>query len=616
MSETTVKDDTLLEIQQKLEDGKLIKVEWGEDEFLHIERPLPFLVVYRHPPGQVDQVIKRMVTNEASHTVVSEDNEEVYEVIKVLAAALSARFGAFLLIEVWPDEALGEPEVPSFKICGPADKLPASVEKLEKELKRFQFFVQAPDVQVSASKIRCKAGLRPLLTEQEWKKIECLYLGMSVNPFYMNPDTGGIYPMLVRKFLVGISKVFKQTFFDFVKIQTTQKIENYHVLGRSHLSTNVWEVDQKLVNISDQIEFLMLVSPINSEEEWEEFKKNNYTKAPKFHYRLLPADPDQLKRQLYNIPIEKVEDPTMNFLFRDKRFEIEKMLSMLSSRDTEDFLYNSLSLFGGVDPDLLQVAGSILVSVKEPEDDDTKWVSAEGFAAAAYREIEYFKEQWPELEARVEINPNVVGLMVSQGVLYIGENATIAEERVEALIQHEVGTHVLTYFNGKAQPLRQLYSGVPGYEELQEGLAVLSEYLVGGLDAGRLRKLAARVVAINAMINKEPFTHTYNMLVEKYNFQPYTAYNITTRAYRGGGLTKDAVYLKGLIDLLKYLQKGKPLEPLFVGKITEAYLPIVQELQFRNILKPIPLKPRYLTNKVALEKIKMLQKGVTVFNLI
>src|SRR5690606_7161357 len=132
-----------------------------------------------------------------------------------------------------------------------------------------------------------------------------------------------------------------------------------------------------------------------------------------------------------------------------------------------------------------------------------------------------------ELETRVEINPNVVGLMVSQGVLYIGKNATIAEDRVEALIQHEVGTHVLTYFNGKAQPLRQLYSGVPGYEELQEGLAVLSEYLVGGLDAARLRKLAARVVAINAMIKKESFIYTFDMLVDKYNFSHYTAFNIT-----------------------------------------------------------------------------------------
>lgn len=609
-------DDKIVQIQEKLEEGKFINIRWGEGELLHIERPLPFLVVYRYPPGEVDPVIKRMVSNEASHFIASEDNEEIFEIIKCLTSSLSAKFGAFLLVEVWPDKKLGQPEIPFFKIYGPADKLPASVEKLEQELKKFSFLVVKPHVDINASKIRSKKGLQPLLTEAEWKKMECLYLGISINPFYLNPNTNGIYPMLVRKFLVGISKVFKQTFFDFVKIQTTQTVENYHALGRSHLNKSVWEVDQKLVNISDQINFLMLITPVNSDEEWEEFKNNKFEKEPNFHYRLLPVDPDQLKRQLYNIPIEKIEDPTMNFLFRDKRFEIEKMLTMLSSRDTPGFLYNSLLLFGGVDDDLLKVAEAILATVKEPEGKNTNWVSAEEFAEVAREEINYFKQQLPEIEAKVEINPNVIGLMVSQGVLYIGENATIAEDRVEALIQHEVGTHVLTYFNGKAQPLKQLYSGVPGYEELQEGLAVLSEYLVGGLNAARLRKLAARVVAINAMIKKEPFIHTFKMLIEKYNFAAYAAFNVTMRAYRGGGLTKDAVYLKGLIDLLKYLKKGKPLDPLYVGKITEAYLPIVQELQFRNILKPIPLKPRYLSNEVAKEKIKTLQKGVTVFNLI
>ncbi|NIQ16470.1 MAG: DUF1704 domain-containing protein, partial [Candidatus Dadabacteria bacterium] len=69
--------------------------------------------------------------------------------------------------------------------------------------------------------------------------------------------------------------------------------------------------------------------------------------------------------------------------------------------------------------------------------------------------------------------------------------------RVEALLQHEIGTHALTYFNGLSQPFKQLCIGLSGYEELQEGLAVLAEYLVGGLSKPRLRLLAGRVVAVN-----------------------------------------------------------------------------------------------------------------------
>ena len=39
------------------------------------------------------------------------------------------------------------------------------------------------------------------------------------------------------------------------------------------------------------------------------------------------------------------------------------------------------------------------------------------------------------------------------------------------------------------------------------------------------------------------------------------------RIYRGGGLTKDAVYLRGLLQILRYLREGGELEPLFVGKV-------------------------------------------------
>ena len=52
-----------------------------------------------------------------------------------------------------------------------------------------------------------------------------------------------------------------------------------------------------------------------------------------------------------------------------------------------------------------------------------------------------------------------------------------------ALLQHEIGTHVVTHVNGSRQPLRLLGAGLAGYDETQEGLAVFAEYLVGGLTA-------------------------------------------------------------------------------------------------------------------------------------
>jgi uncharacterized protein (TIGR02421 family) len=164
---------------------------------------------------------------------------------------------------------------------------------------------------------------------------------------------------------------------------------------------------------------------------------------------------------------------------------------------------------------------------------------------------------------------------------------------VGPLLHHEVGTHLLTYFNGRQQPLRQLYAGFAGYEALQEGLAVLAEYLAGGLTLGRTRTLAARVAAVHAMVEGESFAETFNMLHRQRGVCAKTAFMTTLRVYRGGGLTKDYLYLRGLRDLLEYLRQGHDLEPLYVGKISLEHVPLVQELRRRGLVQPPALLPRF-----------------------
>ena len=127
------------------------------------------------------------------------------------------------------------------------------------------------------------------------------------------------------------------------------------------------------------------------------------------------------------------------------------------------------------------------------------------FAEAARAEFDRYRTLYPGFPVAVEVHEDVSELMVSFGRLMIPETAAIRADRVEALLHHEVGTHVVTYRNGARQPLTLLTVGLPGYDETQEGLAVLAEYLVGGLDPRRLRVLAARVVAIDRMLDGAEF---------------------------------------------------------------------------------------------------------------
>ncbi|MER2998416.1 tyrosine/phenylalanine carboxypeptidase domain-containing protein, partial [Pontibacter populi] len=278
---------------------------------------------------------------------------------------------------------------------------------------------------------------------------------------------------------------------------------------------------------------------------------------------------------------------------------------------------SSMQLFGAVDDDLLKIAEQLLAALPHStRENDVALIPVPEFAALAEQEIAFLKSQYSGVDSGVDVSDAIVGLIVSKGRLNVGTDAKIPRHRAQALIQHEVGTHILTYYNGKAQPLQQLYVGSPGYEELQEGLAVLSEWLVGGLDHDRMRTLAARVITVYHLTKGCSFSDNFWRLKENYSFDDETAWDITMRVHRGGGLTKDAVYLRGLVHLLNYLKEGNDLEPLLIGKIRQDYIPIVQELIYRNVLRPVPLKPRYLLDPAIKPKLEKLKEGISVFNLL
>jgi hypothetical protein len=112
------------------------------------------------------------------------------------------------------------------------------------------------------------------------------------------------------------------------------------------------------------------------------------------------------------------------------------------------------------------------------------------------------------------------------------------------------------------------------------------------------------------------FMETFREIDRNYEFNRYTAYTLTMRVYRAGGLTKDATYFKGLLRLLEYLRQGGALDALFIGKISARHLPIMEELLTRRVLRPPPLKPRYMSDPQTVKRIGRLHQGVSLFDLI
>ena len=326
-----------------------------------------------------------------------------------------------------------------------------------------------------------------------------------------------------------------------------------------------------------------------------------------------------MKRRLYEVPLEQVDDPALHALFSDKRKELDSQIDLLGDRGTKRFLYGSLLVYGAPDDALIALARRITAEIapRAQESGGGDTLDALAFVQIAEQELEHYRKEWPSLAARVEVRDNVPGLIVSNGHFLVGNKTKVSAGRVRATIAHEVGTHILTYYNGLAQPFQQLHAGLAGYEATQEGIAVLAEYLVGGLSRPRMRLLAGRVLAVAALVDGADFVETTRILHADYGFSQRGAYTIAMRVHRSGGLTKDMVYLKGLKDLLHLLASSDlPFEDLLIGKFALSHLPLIAELRWRNILKKPKLLPHYLRDEDALKRLEGIRRGLSPLDLI
>ncbi|HSJ34994.1 MAG TPA: tyrosine/phenylalanine carboxypeptidase domain-containing protein [Acidimicrobiia bacterium] len=376
------------------------------------------------------------------------------------------------------------------------------------------------------------------------------------------------------------------------------------------VGTDDLAVDRELSEIAGALPLLQLITPINVAEQRAKFETGE-VEAPNFEYRPMP-DLSSLASRLADVDPERADDPAVAHLAAALKRALTTRLELLSSRGTPRFFLAAVELFGHVDPDLYELA--LDLTDLEPESSGPGALSAQDFAATARREIDRYRADYPELAARVEVSETISGVLVENGDLYIGSDTRIASDHVDSLLQHEVGVHVLTYANGSAQPLRMLAVGLAGYDENQEALGVLAEHLAGGLRRTRLRALAYRVVAAQMRSEDATFRQTYDLL-QKLGAGRRIAFSTTMRAYRAGGLTKDAIYLRGLVRLCRHLAAGGDIERLFIGKVGLEDVALIAELRQREVLGPPPLRPRFLDSPSARRRLDEIGAGANILHL-
>lgn len=178
-----------------------------------------------------------------------------------------------------------------------------------------------------------------------------------------------------------------------------------------------------------------------------------------------------------------------------------------------------------------------------------------------------------------------------KGTLRLGKTTRFSLERTMTAVVHEIDTHVLRTENGKLQPLKVFQTGLPGYKETEEGLAV---FRVNKLELNILKVFIPqiRVVALE-IARKASFAKTAEAVMDL-GLTPKQAWSLVWRLKRGlsdtgrpGGFAKDGLYYTGCCRVAEFVEKGGRINDLYVGKVGLEHLERISRL-------PGLKKPRFL----------------------
>lgn len=240
---------------------------------------------------------------------------------------------------------------------------------------------------------------------------------------------------------------------------------------------------------------------------------------------------------------------------------------------------------------LLDVAHDILSHTQA--DDEPKTVPAASVSGDNVHDLMLSYARQVGLHIAVRVDPGLIAnAAVGERTVFIADRLFGARE-AQRLAAHEVYGHLVSAFNGRTQQLGVLAIGTARSYGDQEGVSLLLEELTGLLDGSRRRTLAGRLLATHAMHAGVSFGDVVRTLVFEHAFAPIDAVTLGERAFRGGGVARDAVYLSGWLRVRNAVVGGHAnLRELQLGKVSLCALPEVRRLMAEGFVT----QPIYLSN--------------------
>lgn len=372
------------------------------------------------------------------------------------------------------------------------------------------------------------------------------------------------------------------------------------------------DIDKHIDALVKQIELLSYVNPLNIEEEKARFFSSKYLTDPVFNYPSIDFDRFKLHRKLFESDLESIEDAEISKLYEDIIYQYSGLIQCIETVGTDKkFYYNCLHCFGT--PTENDVENAKFILHFEDEDKGIPKFQPKYSAVEAELFFKSFSENY-DFSYSIKHSDKISAIaMVLNNIktLVLNTNHTYSDNEIAVLTNHEIGVHMVTTMNGLLHPLKIFSHGFPNNEETQEGLAVFAEYMSNNLTIKRLKELAYRVIAVDSLAKGYSFSRTFRLLHNQYDLDREEAFYITVRVHRGGGFTKDYLYLTGLKKVYDYYHSGKDLSLLLTGKVSLEYVDDIESLIKKGLAVPAKhITDAYAENKNTNKKVDFILRSL------
>ncbi len=521
-----------------------------------------------------------------------EKHQTYYQILDVLISQIENRFDAAIIFDVHSYNHLRRDEyTPTFNIGSEQIDLDRWQEVVDLTLTRLDN-IELPNMPVTSKENAVFYGRGYLVSHINSRFQNTLVLPLELKKVFMDELSGEAYPMVLQT----LSQQFKDCLLDigafFTRRYTNKKHAKKSDLLTEKMDPAILKVDRALYQLAKGLETLLYINPTNISSERKQFFKCHGNYVPQFRYRQLDIDPYLFREKLYRLPVDTIRDPSIKSLYRDVIDGLSEKIDLLVKAGTPDFLYESLKYYG--EPSQTDEKNAhFLLHASKFDTSALELVSTEELL----RQMNQAACKW-QMVCKIETsNKLVASAMVSNSrkAVLIAKKLNISAVEARALIHHELGVHMATTLNSSAQRLKVFSLGLPGNTLTQEGLAILNEYQSGNMTLKRLKVLALRVLAVREMLNQSDFRHTYSFLLEEHQLAQEEAFKLAVRVHRGGGFTKDYLYLNGA-SLALDMYRNQDIKNLYIGKTGFEYLPIINELVARQLVKAPHYYPNFLDN--------------------